>query len=126
MSIILQYSPEKKVLYITVLDELNLSEFADKLEEITHSDDYPSDAGILLDASSINMPFGNRQFDLDLIEIRKKFIEMEKAKIAIITSSDFTFGISGKYEKLPDTAPQNIMVFNDFIKGEEWLAGTGK
>ncbi len=93
MAIALQYNPEKKILYATIIDKLISSEFADTLKEISDSDEYPSDVGILWDASSINTSIGNKQCELDLIEIQKRFPEGGKAKIAIITSSDFTFGM---------------------------------
>ncbi len=126
MSIILEYNPGKKILYATMTDKLSSSEFADALKKIACPDDYPPDVGILWDASSINTPIGNMQCELDLTEIRKRFPEEGKTKIAIITSSDFTFGINRMHEMLSDTWPKNIFVFSNFTEGEEWLAGIGK
>jgi hypothetical protein len=122
MSIALEYDQEKKIVYLTILEKLNLSKVADALKEINYSDNYPLDVGILLDTSSINVPIGNMQVDPDFVEIRKLFLEREKAKIAIITN-DFTFGIGEKYEMLSETMQKNIMVFDNFMEGEEWLTG---
>jgi hypothetical protein len=124
MSVALEYNPGKKIVYLTIMGNLILSKVADVLKEINYSDNYPSDVGILLDTTSINVPIGNMQLDSDFIEIRKIFLEKGKAKIAVITN-DFTFGIGEKYEMLSETMPKNIMVFDNFMEGEEWLAGRG-
>jgi hypothetical protein len=121
MAIALQYNPEKKILYATIIDKLSSSEFTDRLNEISRSDDYPPDTGILLDASSVNTSIGNSQCELNIIEIQKRFPEEGTVKIAIITSSDFTFGMRRMHEMLSDEWPKNIMVFSNFAKGEEWL-----
>lgn len=123
MAIALQYNPEKNILYATIIDELSPSEFADTFKAISDSGDYPPDIGILWDTTSINTPLGNRQCTLDLNELRKRFPEEGKAKIAIVTSSDYTFGMSRMSEMLSDKWPRNIKVFSNFVEGEEWLAG---
>jgi hypothetical protein len=126
MSIVLEYDSEKKILYATIIGKLNSSEFTDALNEITASGNYPPDVGILLDASSINTSVGNWQCELNITEIQKRFPEEGKAKIAIITSSDFTFGMRRMHEMLSERWPQNIMVCSNFTEGEEWLVWIGK
>ncbi len=121
MPIALEYNDEKKILCATVIKMMSSSEFHDALKKIT--DDYPPDTQILWDTSSVYVPVGSDRCKLDLIELHKKFPEEGKTKIAIITSSDYTFGASRRNEMLSSKWPKNIMVFGNFLDGEEWLEG---
>lgn len=121
MPIDIRHDQEKKILYVTIRDQICQNEFADTLERITNSDNYPPDVAILWDARSVNMPVADKQFVSNLVEIRKRYPERKKSKIAIIAPSDFTFGMSRMYEMLSGGLPKNIMVFRDFMKGEQWL-----
>jgi hypothetical protein len=119
MPISFEYDTEKNILYATIIEKLSAKEFFDALKKIT--DDYPPNTHLLWDASSVYMPIGNDQCKMDIIEIQKKFPPESKTKIAIITSSDFTFGTTRRYEMLSSKWPQNIMIFGNFADGEEWL-----
>jgi hypothetical protein len=126
MPIALQFNPENKILYATIIDAASSDGFSDTLNKIAGSNDYPPDIGILLDTSSICTSIGNAQFKLDLNDIRKIFPEKGNTRIAIIAASDYTFGTKRLHEMLSDNWPQNIRVFSDFIEGEEWLEGFKK
>jgi hypothetical protein len=121
MPILFEYNPEKNIYYLTIIKNFSTDEFDGILKKITQADHYPSDSGVLLDASSLNVPIGDLQFNRDITEIRKRFLSRGKGKTAIITSSDFTFGMGGKYEMLSEGMPENIMIFDNFIEAEGWL-----
>jgi hypothetical protein len=58
---------------------------------------------------------------MDLIEIRKKYPERGNAKIAIVASTDLSFGMSRMYEVFSGNLPQTIMVFRNLEEAEQWL-----
>lgn len=120
MSVVLDYNPENKILYLTILNELNANEITDSLKKIRNSNDYPPDAAILLDVSSINTTINNIQLCLESAGIQEIIIEREKAKIAII-ACNFPATLRNKYDMLAEAAKHKIVVFNNFIEAEEWL-----
>lgn len=120
MSVVLDYNPENRILYLTVLNELNTKKIADSLKKIRNSNDYPPDAGILMDVSSINTTINNIQLCLESAGIQEIIIEREKAKIAII-ACNFPSTLRNKYDMLAESAKHKIVVFNNFIEAEEWL-----
>jgi len=119
----LRYDREKKILYATVNEKLLQNEIANVFEEITNSDDYPPDVAVLWDARTMNVLSANRQYEIDLIKTRKKFPARGKSKVAIIVSSDLSFGLMRMYEMDTGDLPQNIMVFRNYNEGEQWLLG---
>ena len=121
MPVDLRYDKEKSILYATVREQLSPNEFSNAAKEIVCSNDYPPDVRILWDIRSIKMPLlVSRQF-IDFTEIRKKYPERGKAKIAVIVSSDLAFGMSRMYEMLSSDLPQHVMIFKNIDQGEQWL-----
>jgi hypothetical protein len=118
MPVIAQYEKEKKILYITIFDHFDLTGIYDAFSKI---DTQSPEAGILLDISSMTVPIGDMDFNMKTGEIRKIINQRKKAKTAIFTTNDFTFGVRTKYELLSEQMPVNIMLFDNFIDAEEWL-----
>jgi hypothetical protein len=131
MPLELRYDGEKRLLYVTVDGNVHVNEFDDVTKSIVSSDDYPPDTPTLWDARSVSAKLdaqavqasgGEKQFLLKLIELRKRYPERGNAKLAIVVSSDFSFGMSRMYEILSDRLPQRIMVFRDYAEAEKWLS----
>jgi hypothetical protein len=121
MPIDLKYDQNKKILYATIQERINSQEFTLATKAIVSSNEYPPDVRILWDARTVKLPVFDKGLLLEFIEIRKKYPERGNARLAILISDNFAFGISRMYEMLSSHLPQNIMVFKDFSTGEEWL-----
>jgi hypothetical protein len=121
MPINLRYDRVKKILYATIQEQTNPNEFSNATKEMVSSNEYPPDVRVLWDARSAKLPLFDTRILMEFIEIRKRYPERGKAKLAIIVSNDFAFGITRMYEMLSSHLPQNIMVFKDFGQGEQWL-----
>ena len=121
MPIELRYDLQKNILFATIGEQITRSEFSESLEKIIHSIDYPPDVKVLWDARLVNMPDSDKSFLKDFIEIRKKYPERGKTKLAIVVSTDLSFGMSRMYEAFSGDLPQSIMVFRNPIDGEQWL-----
>jgi len=121
MPIDLKYDRAVKILHATIREHISPDEFSDATKEMISSDEYPPDVKVLWDARSIKkLPF-DMNVMMEFIEIRKKYPERGKARLAIIVSGDFAFGISRMYEMLSSHLPQNIMIFKDYDQGKQWL-----
>ena len=121
MSIDLKYDPKSGILYATIGEHISQSEFSDALEKITHSVEYPPDVKVLWDARSARSAQGDDNAVMRFIGIRKIFPDRGNTKIAIVVSSDFSFGMARMYELFSANLPQSIMVFKSIPEAEQWL-----
>jgi len=121
MSADLRYDREKNILHIVLHGSVTLDEFADVLETITHTEEYPPDVPAIWDLSALD----TSDLDISMIEllndIRKRFPERGLTKLAIVASSELTFGLSRMYEAFSADLPQMLRVFKDTGSAELWL-----
>jgi hypothetical protein len=128
MPIELRYDREKGILYATVKDQLTPDELGSVLEKITSSKEYPKNVPTLWDMRAFNFNSLDRELEIRFIEVRKRYPDRGKTKLAIIVSSDFAYGMFRMYELLSisQDLPQDIMVFRNYIEGEKWLLETDR
>lgn len=121
MPIDLRYDPAKDVLYATMSGEPSLEAFAEAIETITHSDEYPPDVRTLWDMRELDFSKVDRSLEEQLILIRRRFPERANAKLAFVVANKLGLGMTRMYEILSDDPPQTSSVFNDFEKARQWL-----
>jgi len=100
---------------------VRLDEFNNILETITHTEEYPPDIPAIWDLSELDT--GNPEISMieELNDVRKRYPERGKTKLAIVASGELTFGLSRMYEAFSAELPQMLRVFKDRASAEVWL-----
>ncbi len=121
MSADLRYDRENNLLHIMLHGSVTLDEFTDILETITHAEEYPPDVPAIWDLSALDT--GNSDISMigELNDVRKRYPERGKTKLAIVASGELTFGLSRMYEAFSAELPQTLRVFKDRANAELWL-----
>lgn len=123
MPIEIHYDKEKDTLYGNMLGHVTLEEFEKILKMILLSDEFSPDTKTLWDLRKQDFRNIDTDFEMQLIDIRKKYAKRGNALLAFVVSDDLGFGMSRMYQILSDKLPQHIMVFREYSKAEKWLLG---
>ena len=123
MPIEIHYDKEKDTLYGNMLGHVTLEEFEKILKMILLSDEFSPDTKTLWDLRKQDFRNIDTDFEMQLIDIRKKYAKRGNALLAFVVSDDLGFGMSRMYQILSDKLPQHIMVFREYSEAEEWLLG---
>lgn len=123
MTIKLDFDQDTKILKATVTGELLLPEITSAFDKITNSDDYPSNVDTLWDMRKANFDSTNAEFWQALIGIRRQdYPKRKNFRLALVASSDFSFGMLRMYEMLSEPhLHRKLMVFRDMATAEQWL-----
>jgi hypothetical protein len=121
MPIDLHYNKNKDILYGKMLGHVTVEEVEEILKKILQSDEFSPDTGTLWDLREQDFTKIDTDFEMRLINIRKKHSKRGNARLAFVVSDDLGFGMSRMYQNLSEKLPQHIMVFRDYSEAEEWL-----
>ncbi len=123
MPITIRYDREKKVLYGTMTGQVTEDEFQASLLEILQSDQFPPDTRTLWDLRELDFRTIDSLMEKRLINIRRRYPERGRARLAFIVAGDLAFGMGRMYEILSEDLPQEIRLFRKYSEGENWLLG---
>ena len=123
MPITLRYDRKKKVLYGTMTGQVTEEEFQATLQEILQSDQFPPDTGTLWDLRELDFRTIDTPLEKRFINIRRKYPQRGRARLAFIVAGDLGFGMARMYEILSEDLPQEIKIFKNYSEGESWLLG---
>ncbi len=121
MPVELYYDKKKDALFGIMRGLITIEENENALNTIMKSDQYPPDIRTLWDVREQDFTNIDADFEMRLIELRKKYPERGNARMALVVSTDLGFGMSRMYQNLSANLPQNIMVFRDYADAEKWL-----
>ena len=123
MPVHFKYNNNNNVLYGSIEGQLTIDEVRLMMEELVVSKDFASDVRALWDLRKLNFTNIDANFERQLILLRKSFPERGKAKIALVSNVDLSFGMRKMYEMLADDIHQNMKVFSNFTDAENWILG---
>ena len=122
MPISYNYNKPKDILIVSVDSEVSLKDVDQFMLEILGSTDFPPETRTIWDLRRADLSSLDADFARQLIDVRKKYPERFKAKVAFVADSDLSFGLLRLYESLSSIAlPQNTIVFRTLSKAEEWI-----
>ncbi len=121
MPISFHYDRGKKILYGTMTGRITEDEFQASLQEILQSDQFPPDTRTLWDLRELDFSTIDSLMEKRLINIRRKYPERGRARLAFIVAGDLAFGMGRMYEILSEDLPQEIKIFKKYSEGENWL-----
>ena len=121
MPIHFTFDKEKNILYCVANGTLTPDEFYNKTLSMTQSSEYSADVRTLWDIRNLDFDIIDTDFQKKLIAIREAIPARGKTKIACVADSDLSFGLTRMYQILSSDLPQELMVFRDFAKAEQWL-----
>ena len=121
MSLDMKYDDEKNILYGSYKGAFTVDQFEAQLKEIVSGADFPPDVPTIWDLSETDISKFDRDFIQQLLAIRERFPSRGDALIAVVASSDLTFGISRMYASHGDALPQRVRVFRTIAEAEAWL-----
>jgi len=123
MPISFHYDRGKKIIYGTMTGQITEDEFQASLQEILQSEHFPPETRTLWDLRELDFSTIDTLLEKRLINIRRKYPERGRARIAFIVASDLGFGMGRMYEILSEDLPQTIRTFRNYSEGEDWLLG---
>jgi hypothetical protein len=123
MPVDLRHDHEKGLLYATVTNPFTPDDLNAALAEITNSKQYAAHAPTLWDMRAVEFAHFNRDLELEFIEVRRRFPNRDKARVALIVATDLAFGMLRMYETLSELndLPQTMRILHDYTEGENWL-----
>lgn len=121
MPVHFKYNNDNNVLYGSIEGQLSMDEVRLMMEQLVVSKDFASDVRALWDLRKLNFTNIDANFERQLILLRQSFPEREKAKIALVSNVDLSFGMKKMYEMLADDMHQNMKVFSNFTDAENWI-----
>jgi len=121
MPVKIEYSNEKKALYVTLTGQVSMEEFSKTIIDISESTNFSPDIRTLVDIRELDFSEINSDFLNELISLEKKNSKRIRAKVAYIADTDINFAMSRMYQMLSDDLPKTSMVFRDYAEGESWL-----
>lgn len=123
MPIHFKYNNNNNVLYGSIEGQLSIDEVRLMMEQLVVSRDFSSDVRALWDLRKLNFSNIDANFERQLIILRQSFPERGKAKIALVSNVDLSFGMRKMYEMLADDMHQHMKVFSDYSDAENWILG---
>ncbi len=121
MAVEYQYDSNKEILYITIRSYIEIQDIENTLAYIMNSSECPPDVKTLWDIRPASLENINMAEQEKAINIRKKFPQRGKAKIAVVADNDLAFGLARMYEQVSAELPQKMQVFKNIKSAEKWL-----
>ena len=122
MTIDLKYDKHKRILVVTGIGEITAQEIASTFDKIGGSPEYPPNADRIWDLRKADLTSLDEKSLLKIIQLAKQYPEFANYSMALIASTDLSYGVSRMYELLSEgELPRNIMVFREYSEGEKWI-----
>lgn len=120
-----RFDPETGILFAVVLDDFTLEEFEQGLQDLAGSAEVPASVPTLWDMTRLDFHLMDNNRLEHMLEIRLRYPERGRARLALLVDSPLQYGVSRMYEMLSESRglPQSIQVFYERQQAVDWLAG---
>ena len=121
MAVEYRFNREKEILYITIIGSFTPEDIEKTAAYITKSNEFSPEVNTVWDIRFANFTNISLDYQEKLKNIRKRFPQRGKAKIALVADNDLSFGLARMYEQLSAELPRKLKVFKKLNEAEKWL-----